>query len=47
LGRKADVTITIFCLNKHSKVSSRFPHAAMDWIRSRSILLPATNVLGL
>jgi len=47
LGCKGYATVTIFCLDKHSQVSSKFPHTAMDWIRSRSVLLPATRVLGL
>ena len=47
LGKKADVTVTIFCLNKHSKVSSRVPHTDLDWLRSRYLLVPASRMLNL
>ena len=44
---KADVTVTILCLDKHSHVSSRVPHTTMDAIRSRYLLVPASRMLGL
>jgi hypothetical protein len=39
LGEKRDVTTTIFCIShKHSSITSKLPHTARDWLRSRYFL---------
>jgi len=47
VGCKANVTVTIFCLNRHSKLSSKVPHSNEEWFRARGVLVKHTRVLGL
>ena len=40
IGDKRDVTMTIFCLNKNSHISSTVTHTTMEITRSHYFLLP-------
>ena len=41
IADKWDVSTTIFCLTKHSRISSKVPNTPTDVLLSRSFLLPA------
>ena len=47
LGDKANVSVSIFCLNRHLKFTSKIPLSAQDWIGSRYVLLPESRTLNL
>ena len=47
LRNKADIAVSIFCLNRHRKFTSKVPHTDHDWIWSRHELHPASRTLNL
>jgi len=44
---RTTVTVSIFCINRHRKFTSRIPHSARQWIWSRYELDPASRTLNL
>jgi hypothetical protein len=44
-GEKTDISTTIFCLSKKSRLTSKTAHIGEHWIRSRSLLIPASRIL--
>jgi hypothetical protein len=44
---KTTALVSIFCINRHRKFTSKVPHSPQDWIWSRHELDPASRTLNL
>ena len=46
-SNKANTSVSIFCINRHRKFTSKIPHSAQQWLWSRHELDPASRTLHL